>query len=111
MELQTPGEVSIDSSSSGSLLGKPHHLVRLEALMINVTEEHGAGCPELACGAINILWPFYALPLIQKTTLGSKPNFSIMPSINVVTLAGEAKEESVCFASGLISSLTLYHSS
>lgn len=67
--------------------------------MIDVTQEHGAGGPELPCGAVNILWLLHPLPLIQKTTLGSKPNFPIMPSINLVTLAREAKEESVCFVS------------
>lgn len=53
--------------------------------------------------AVNILWLLQPLPLTQKATLGSKPNFPIMPSINLVTLARKAKEKSVCLASGLIS--------
>lgn len=63
--------------------------------MIDVTQEHGTGGPELACGEINILWLLHPLPLIQKATVGSKPDFPIMPSINLVTLASEAEEESV----------------
>lgn len=76
--------------------------------MIDLTQEHGAGVPELACGAINILWLLHPLPLTQKASLGSKPNFPITPSIYLVTLAREAEEGSVCFASSLISTLAMY---
>lgn len=83
-------------------------MVGLEAAMIDVTQEHGAGGPELACGAINILQLLHSLPLTQKASLGSKPNLPIMPSIYLVTLAREAEEGSVRFAPSLISMSTVY---
>lgn len=41
--------------------------------------------------AINILWLLHSLPFIQKATVGSKPNFPIIPSINLVTLSRKMK--------------------
>lgn len=70
----------------------------------------GAGGPELACGAINILWPLRWSPLMQKATLGSKPDFPITTSINLVTLARESEDKGVGFASGLIATLTVCRS-
>lgn len=49
-------------------------------------------------------------PLMQKATLGSKPDFPITTSINLVTLARESEDKGVGFASGLIAILTVCRS-
>lgn len=58
------------------------HLVGLEAAMTDGTQQHGARGPELTCGAVSILWLLHPLLLVQKATLGSKPDSPMMPSMN-----------------------------
>lgn len=81
-------------------------MVGKEAVLIDVGA-WGRG-PERACEAVNVLWLPRLLPLLQKAALGSKPNFPITTSITSVTLARESEDKGVCFASGLISTLTVH---